>query len=57
MRTPTEIAEALQVIKDVCDEYYCNCEACPIRGTSSDCGLDEAPTEWEINNPNEWKAF
>lgn len=57
MKSPREIAEALQVIKDVCEEAeYCG--ACPLRIEGLDCGIKNGmPKWWEVNLPDEWKAF
>ena len=59
MKSPREIVEALKVIKAVCMES--NCESCPLRDNEyspDSCKLATTdPSEWEINDPDEWKAF
>ena len=62
-RTQNEIINALEVIKDTCDIYYKSglyetCEKCPLRNAWGDCGvIEDAPKTWNINKPNEWRAF
>lgn len=58
MKSPKEITEALKVIKDTC-EASADCYSCPLKGNAyHNCGITQkTPRNWEINEPDEWKAF
>ena len=59
-----EILQALQVIKDVCDQHD-NCTGCPFHVPNEngvyECKIrndDELPAQWNIkDDDDEWKAF
>lgn len=55
-----EILNALQVIKDTCEEMPASypCEHCPL-SRNGDCILQEqAPEKWKIKSSHSvWKAF
>lgn len=56
-----DISEALNVIKNVCQQHDC-CLDCPLRyeENSNMCFLnadDEAPSEWDLNDVENWRAF
>ena len=56
--THEEIYNALQIIKDTCNEIN-HCGKCPFyfEGECMVCKEDYSPTEWHINDPNQWRAF
>lgn len=60
--THKEIYDALQLIQNICDEYYCmekGCSKCPFN-MQGDCVFVEerlSPTEWKLNPPENWVAF
>lgn len=59
-RTQNEIINALEVIKDTCDTHYSSylCKTCPLRTVNNDCGLmEDSPINWNINKPDNWRAF
>jgi hypothetical protein len=57
-RTNEEIIQALEVLKDVCNESDC-CPECPLRADSNECYLEShVPYKWPIKDHEEpWRAF
>lgn len=61
-RSNNEIIMALNVIKDVCNEYAGDCRMCPLGGIDGTyCKVisdDSRPSCWKIKSDYEtWKAF
>lgn len=62
-KTVEEIISALETIRDVCKEFFGDCEHCPLRVpageyTGVSCGIDNAyPKTWKTNRPENWTAL
>lgn len=59
--TKAEIANALNIIKNICDSNI-DCRCCPLRNVydDEDCAIsDVRPDCWELEIPQDehWKAF
>ena len=56
--TNEEIYNALTVLKELCEDHR-HCEGCPLEHDDGDCAVSgiNNPCAWNINSPNEWKAF
>lgn len=53
MYTLEEITNALEVIKEVCDEHNLVCKECPLRKKDNNCSIvdndaEVVPRDWEF---------
>ena len=55
--TESEILEALNMIKDICDEQE-DCETCPFADRVEVCHIQtKAPQDWDLRKERVWRAF